>query len=96
VLTDAILDVLSAPGNWLIGLLPAATFTPDAAVGSGYADPSLTLAWVQTQGSSVLTGGPGFIFNGELLAAMLTSMLAVELAIFSVRGIVWIKKAILV
>jgi hypothetical protein len=95
VLADAVLDILSAPANWLLGLLPQATFSAAGAVGTAYADPSTTLAWIQTQ-QSVLTGGPGFIFNGSLLIAMLGSMLAVELAIFSVRGIVWIKKAMLI
>lgn len=96
MLTDAILDVLSAPANWMLSLLPPSTFSAEAAVGAGSADPSLTLGWIQAQGTSVLTGGPGFIFNGELLIAMLGSMLAVELAIFSVRGVVWIKKAALI
>jgi hypothetical protein len=94
MLTDALLDAFSAPANWLLGLLPDAVFDPAAAVGSGYADPSLTLGWIAAQ-SDLIQGGPGFIFNGGLIVGMLSAWLAIEAAIFAVRGIVWLKKAVL-
>ena len=94
MIADAILDLLSAPANWLISLLPAAAFNATDAAGAGFQDPSLTLGWINGQ-QTILTGGPGFIFNGGLLVAMLTSWLAIETAILSVRTLVWIKKAAL-
>jgi len=91
-----LLGWLTGFASLVIGLFPAAEFTPSGAVGTTFADPSLTLGWVNAQqATQVVTGGPGFIFNGGLLVAMLTSWLAIETAILSVRTLVWIKKAAL-
>ena len=91
MITDAILDWFQNAATWLIGALPDSAFNP-----ATYGDPVAALQGVQAQGQAVLSGGPGFIFNGPLFVAMVASWCAVELGIFTVRGLVWVKKALLV
>jgi hypothetical protein len=90
MITDGILDWLFAVPTWLVGLLPDASIDPTV-----YGDPAQTLGGIAAQGSSVVSGGIGVIFNGQLLAAMVTGWLAIEASTYAVRTIVWIKKAVL-
>ncbi len=90
MISDVALDWQFAPLQWLVGLLPEAQFDP-----SVYGDPAQTLQDVAANSQGIVSGGIGVIFNGQLLAAMVAGWLALEAAIYAVRSIVWIKKAVL-
>ena len=90
MIADGILDWLFAPLTWLVGLLPEAQFDPAV-----YGDPAQTLDGIAAQSSGVVSGGIGFIFNGQLLAAMVAGWLLIEGGTYAVKTMVWIKKAVL-
>jgi hypothetical protein len=94
MLTDKLMDFLTAPLTWGLTQLPDAQLGPDQLVGAAYADPSTSLQWIQSQGSSVLTGGPGFIFNGGLIVGLLTVMFSIELAVLTFRTVMFVKSQI--
>jgi hypothetical protein len=91
MLADAILDVFQGVASWFIGLLPQASTDAASAIA---ADPSAALHTLAS--NPLITGGVGVLINGGMFAAMVTSWLVVELAIQTVRGIIWAKKALLV
>ena len=90
MLTDTLLDWLSAPVSWIIGQLPSASAEAAAALAD---NPNTTLRGLAA--NPLITGGIGVLFNGALFAAMLASWIVIEAAIQAVRGIIWVKKSLL-